>query len=77
MQPHMSKRNTIKILKLSALSYPTIKMIPISSIDGCAIGKPGKTGPKPGPITKAIQERHAKMLAGKLDEYAAWLVKVE
>lgn len=52
-------------------------VIPISSIDGCAIGKPGKTGPKPGPITKAIQERHAKMLAGKLDEYAAWLVQVE
>lgn len=52
-------------------------VIPISSIDGCAIGKPGKTGPKPGPITKAIQERHAKMFAGKLDEYAAWLVQVE
>lgn len=52
-------------------------VIPISSIDGCAIGKPGETGPKPGPITKAIQERHAKMLAGKLDEYAAWLVQVE
>lgn len=52
-------------------------VIPISSIDGCAIGKPGKTGPKPGPITRAIQERHAKTLAGKLDEYAAWLVQVE
>lgn len=52
-------------------------VIPISSIDGCAIGKPRKTGPKPGPITKAIQERYAKMLAGKLDEYAAWLVQVE
>lgn len=52
-------------------------VIPISSIDSCAIGKPGKTGPKPGPITRAIQERYAKMLAGKLDEYAAWLVRVE
>ena len=29
---HMLKRNTIKILKLSALSYHTIKTIPISSI---------------------------------------------
>lgn len=52
-------------------------VIPISSIGGRAIGKPRKTGPKPGPITKAIQERYAKMLAGKLDEYAAWLVQVE
>lgn len=52
-------------------------VIAVSSIDGCMVGKPGKTGPKPGPITKAIQERHAKMLAGKLDEYAAWLVQVE
>ena len=32
MQPHMSKRNTIKILKLSALSYPTIKTSLIPSI---------------------------------------------
>ena len=52
-------------------------VIPVSSIDGCAIGKPGKTGPKPGSITKAIQERYAKMLAGKLDEYAAWIAQVE
>ena len=52
-------------------------VIPVSSIDGCTIGKPGKAGPKPGPITKAIQERYAKMLAGKLDEYAAWIAQVE
>ncbi len=52
-------------------------VVAVSSIDGCAIGKPGKTGPKPGPITKAIQERYAKMLAGKLDEYAAWIAQVE
>ena len=52
-------------------------VIAVSSIDGCTIGKPGKAGPKPGPITKAIQERCAKMMAGKLDEYAAWLVQVE
>lgn len=52
-------------------------VIAVSSIDGCTIGKPGKAGPKPGPITKAIQERYAKMLAGKLDEYAAWLAQVE
>ena len=52
-------------------------VIPVSSIDGCTIGKPGKAGPKPGPITKAIQERCAKMMAGKLDEYAAWIAQVE
>ena len=52
-------------------------VIPVSSIDGCTIGKPGKAGPKPGPITKAIQERCAKMLVGKLDEYAAWIAQVE
>ena len=52
-------------------------VIAVSSIDGCTIGRPGKTGPKPGPITKAIQERYAKMLAGALDEYAAWLAQVE
>lgn len=52
-------------------------VIPVSSIDGCTIGKPGKAGPKPGPITKAIQERCAKMMAGELDEYAAWIAQVE
>lgn len=52
-------------------------VIPVSSIGGCTIGKPGKAGPKPGPITKAIQERCAKMMAGKLDEYAAWIAQVE
>lgn len=52
-------------------------VIPVSSIDGCTIDKPGKAGPKPGPITKAIQERCAKMMAGKLDEYAAWIAQVE
>ena len=52
-------------------------VIPVSSIDGSTIGKPGKAGPKPGPITKAIQERCAKMMAGKLDEYAAWIAQVE
>ena len=44
---------------------------------GSTIGKPGKAGPKPGPIAKAIQERCAKMMAGKLDEYAAWIAQVE
>ena len=45
------------------------ELTPVGSIDNREIGKPG-------PVTKALQERFFDMVAGKLDEYADWLTEV-
>ncbi len=48
-------------------------VVPLSAVDGSVVGNSGKAGPKPGPITGAILKRYEKAIAGKLDEYAAWI----
>lgn len=52
-------------------------IVPISVVDGVAVGNPGKSGSKPGPITSAILKRCKKAFAGELDEYAAWVSPVD
>lgn len=52
-------------------------IVPISAVDGSAVGNPGKSEPKPGPITSAILKRCKKAFAGELDEYAAWVSPVD
>ncbi len=45
------------------------ELTPIGSVDGRAIGKPG-------PVTRALQDRFFDVVYGKVEEYAEWLTPV-
>ena len=45
------------------------ELTPIGSVDGRVVGKPG-------PITRAIQERFFDIVYGKVEEYADWLTEI-
>lgn len=59
-------------------------VLPVSSVDGRTVGMPGKREKlvlsaepgKPGPITKAVQGRYAKLVACGLEEYSAWVTPI-
>ncbi len=45
------------------------ELTPIGSVDGRAIGKPG-------PVTRALQDRFFDVVYGRVEEYAEWLTPV-
>lgn len=45
------------------------ELTPIGSIDGRVIGKPG-------PVTKALQDRFFKVVYGQVEEYMDWLAEI-
>ncbi len=46
------------------------ELTPIGSVDGRVVGKPG-------PVTRALQERFFDLVQGKIPEYSDWLYPVE
>lgn len=45
------------------------ELTPIGSVDGREVGKPG-------PVTRALQERYFDVVYGDIDDYAEWLFEV-
>ena len=45
------------------------ELTPIGAVDGREVGKPG-------PVTRALQERFFAVAYGRVEEYADWLTEV-
>lgn len=45
------------------------ELTPIGSVDNRVVGKPG-------PITKALQERYFDVAYGKVPEYEEWITRI-